>query len=61
VGRATGGNYGFRLGKSLALGMVHPKLAANGTELRMNILGTDHDVTIIPESPYDPTNKRLRA
>ena len=61
VGRATGGNYGFRLGKSLALGMVHPKQAAEGTELRMNILGTDHNVTIIRESPYDPTNERLRA
>ena len=61
VGRATGGNFGFRIGKSLALGMVSPELAAVGTELRMNILGTDHEVTIIPESPYDPNNKKLRA
>jgi dimethylglycine dehydrogenase len=61
VGRATGGNYGFRIGKSLALGMVRPELAAVGTELRMNILGTDHEVTIIPESPYDPKNQKLRA
>ena len=61
VGRATGGNYGFRIGKSLALGMVSPELAAVGTELRMNILGTDHEVTIIPESPYDPKNEKLRA
>ncbi|MCS5608325.1 MAG: dimethylglycine dehydrogenase, partial [Alphaproteobacteria bacterium] len=61
VGRATGGNYGFRTGKSLALGMVSPELAAVGTELRMNVLGTDHEVTIIPESPYDPKNEKLRA
>jgi len=61
VGRATGGNYGFRTGKSLALGMVSPELAAVGTELRMNILGIDHEVTIIPESPYDPNNEKLRA
>ena len=61
VGRATGGNYGFRIGKSLALGMVRPELAAVGTELRMNILGTDHEVTIIPESPYDPKNEKLRS
>ena len=61
VGRATGGNYGFRLGKSLALGMVHPEMAAIGTELRMNILGSDYDVTVIPESPYDPSNEKLRA
>ncbi len=61
VGRATGGNYGFRLGKSLALGMVRPELAAVGTELCMKILGVDHGVTVIPESPYDPKNERLRA
>jgi len=61
VGRATGGNYGFRVSKSLALGMVHPELAAVGTELRMKILGTEHRVTVIPESPFDAKNERLRA
>lgn len=61
VGRATGGNYGFRIGKSLALATVRPDLANVGTELRMTILGTDHKVTVIPESPYDPANERLRS
>ena len=61
VGRATGGNYGFRVGKSLALAMVRPEHAAVGTELEMTILGTRHRVTVIPESPYDPENQRLRA
>ncbi len=61
VGRATGGNYGFRVETSLALAMVAPELAAVGTELRMNILGADHKVTVIEESPYDPKNERLRA
>ncbi|MBB4286267.1 GcvT family protein [Roseospira goensis] len=61
VGRATGGNYGFRVEQSLALGMVHPDLAAEGTELSMDILGTRHRVTVIPESPYDPGNLRLRG
>lgn len=61
VGRATGGGYGFRIGKSLALAMVHPDVAAEGTELEMDILGTRHKVTVIPESPYDPGNRRLRA
>ncbi len=61
VGRATGGNYGFRVGKSLALGMVRPELADLGTELEMDILGTLHNVTVIPESPYDPENERLQA
>ena len=61
VGRATGGNYGFRVDKSLALAMVRPEHAAVGTELEMAILGTSHRVTVIPESPYDPENLRLRA
>ena len=61
VGRATGGNYGWRVGKSLALAMVRPDLAAEGTELEMDILGTRHRVTVIGESPYDPENARLRA
>lgn len=61
VGRATGGNYGFRVGKSLALAMLRPDLAETGTELEMDILGTRHKVTVIPESPYDPENAKLRA
>jgi dimethylglycine dehydrogenase len=61
VGRATGGNYGFRLEKSLALAMVRPELSNPGTALEMDILGTRHPVTVIPESPYDPENLRLRS
>ena len=60
VGRATGGSYGFRVGKSLALAMVRPELAEVGTAVEMDILGTMHRATVIPESPYDPENERLR-
>ena len=31
VGRATGGNYGFRVQKSLALAMVKPEFSKVGT------------------------------
>ncbi len=61
VGRATGGGYGWRLGKSLALGMVRPDLAAVGTELEIEILGKRHRVTVLEESPYDPGNEKIRA
>jgi dimethylglycine dehydrogenase len=61
VGRATGGNYGFRVEKSLALAMVRPEHAELGTDLQMDILGARHRVTVIPESPYDPENQRLRS
>ena len=60
VGRATGGNYGFRTQKSLALAMVRPKHAEIGTRLQMDILGKMHDASVIPESPYDPDNLKLR-
>ena len=61
VGRATSGGYGFRTGKSLALGMVHPDHAAVGTELDIQILGERQRALIVPESPFDPDNLRLRA
>ena len=61
VGRATGGGYGFRVEKSLALAMVQPARAELGTRLEMDILGARHEVTVIPESPYDPANEKLRA
>ena len=61
VGRATGGNYGFRVGKSLALAMIQPEYAAVGTELTMTVLDRRHRVTVIPESPYDAGNLRLRT
>ena len=61
VGRATSGGYGWRLGKSLALAMVPPAMADLGTEFEISILGKMHRATIIPESPFDPDNERLRA
>jgi dimethylglycine dehydrogenase len=61
VGRATGGDFGFRLSKSIALGMVKPELATTGQKLKIDILGKMHDATILDESPYDPENKLLRS
>ena len=60
IGRATGGNFGFRLNKSLMLGMIKPEFAKVGTKLSTDILGTNHLLTVIEESPYDPENKLLR-
>lgn len=61
VGRVTSGGYGWRVGKSLALSMVRPDLAAPGTELEIAILGQRHRAVVIPDSPYDPENHALRA
>tara|TARA_B100001123_G_scaffold143121_1_gene166354 strand:+ start:1574 stop:4006 length:2433 start_codon:yes stop_codon:yes gene_type:complete len=61
VGRATGGDFGFRLNKSIALGMVKPEIAKMGQKLEIDILGKMHKASIIEDSPYDPENKLLRA
>ena len=61
VGRATSGNFGPRLNKSLALAMVPPSLAKVGERLQIDILGRKHPATIVEESPLDPQNKMLRG
>jgi len=60
IGRATGGGYGFRVQKSLALGMVPPRLSEPGTRLEIEILGKLYPATVIADSPFDPKNERLR-
>ena len=60
IGRATGGGFGFRVDKSLALGMVRPGLAEAGTRLEIEILGKTYPATVVPDSPFDPKNERLR-
>jgi dimethylglycine dehydrogenase len=61
VGRATGGEFGFRLDKSIALAMVKPDFANVGDKLQVDILGEMYDATVLDESPYDSENKLLRA
>ena len=61
VGRSTSGGYGFRVERSLALAMVRPELAAQGTELEIDILGGRHPAKVVGESPWDPGNQRLRT
>jgi len=61
VGRATSGNYGFRVEQSLAMGMVPPALANVGTTFEIEILGERYPAVIVEESPFDPDNLRLGA
>ena len=60
VGRATGGAFGFRVGQSLALAMVRPEFADIGTDLEIEILGRRYVAKVVPDSPFDPGNERLR-
>jgi dimethylglycine dehydrogenase len=61
VGRVTSGGFGWRVGKSLALGMVRPDLGEIGQELDIMILGESRRVRVISESPFDPGNQILKG
>jgi dimethylglycine dehydrogenase len=61
IGRATSGAYGHCVGRSLALGYVRPEAAEVGTAIEIEILGERRPATVIPASPWDPDNRRLRA
>ncbi len=61
VGRVTSGAYGHAVAKSLALAYVQPDAADPGTDLEVEILGERFPATVIPDSPCDPDNQRLRA
>jgi len=60
VGAVTSAGFGFRTGKNLAMGFVDPEFGATGSSLEIPILGQPRPARIIPFSPYDPENARLR-
>lgn len=62
VGETTSGAWGYRVGASIALGMIRADLAAPGTELEVEIYGERFAATVQPDAPlWDPQNERLRA
>ena len=61
IGRATSGCFGHSVGKSLALAYVQTGNSDIGTELEIEILGERRLAYVIPESPCDPENEKLRA
>ena len=62
VGETTSGAWGYRVGSSLALGMVRSDLASAGTELEVEIFGERVPARIQENmATWDPQNERLRA
>jgi dimethylglycine dehydrogenase len=61
IGRTTSGGFGWRTGRSLALAMVKPEFSQVGGEVEVRVLGETRRAVVIPDSPYDPHNKALRA
>ena len=62
VGETTSGAWGYRVEKSIALGMIRSDLAQPGTEIEVEIYGQRVSATVQPDQPlWDPSNERLRA
>ena len=62
VGETTSGNWGYRIGKSVALGMLRADLAQPGTEIEVEIYGDRFKAVVQADEPlFDPKNERLRA
>lgn len=62
VGETTSGNWGYRVGKSIALGMLRADLTVPGTDIEVEIYGDRFKATVQPDGPlFDPNNERLRA
>ncbi len=62
VGETTSGAWGYRVGKSIALGMVKAELANPGTALEVEIYGQKFPAVVQEDQPlWDPANERLRA
>ncbi len=62
VGETTSGDWGYRVGSSIALGTVRADLAEPGTALEIDIFGRRCPAIVQPDRPlWDPDNERLRA
>ena len=61
VGITTSGAYGAWTQRSLAIAYVDADRAAPGTVLAVELMGERRAAQVIPESPFDPENVRLRG
>ena len=62
IGETTSGAWGYRVGASVALGMLRADCAAPGTQVEVEIYGERYKATVQPDQPlWDPENARLRA
>ncbi len=62
VGETTSGGWGYRVNRSIALGMVRSGLTQPGTELEIEIYGERFPARVEKDQPlWDPGNERLRS
>ncbi len=61
VGFVTSGAYGHTVKKSLAMALIEPALASEGTAVTVHIVGVERRATVIAPSPYDPDGTAMRS
>jgi dimethylglycine dehydrogenase len=60
VGRLTSGGYSVAFGKQIGMGYIRPDLAVTGTRLRSGCSRALGRRSVTEDSPYDPSNARIR-
>ena len=62
VGQTTSGDFGFRIGKAVVLGMLRTDLNVAGNKVEVEVYGKKVTATVHADAPlWDPENARIRA
>jgi dimethylglycine dehydrogenase len=61
IGYVTSGGYEHHVQQSMALGYVPAALAADGTEVEVEINGEMYSAKVVGSPLYDPSGERMRA
>jgi len=60
IGRLTSGGWSVGFGKQIGMGYVRSDLAEVGQKLHVRMFRQTFAVTVVEDSPFDPTNARIR-
>ena len=61
IGRLTSGGWSVGFGKQIGMCYVRSDLADVGTKMQVRMQRQLWDVTVVEDSPFDPTNARIRV
>ena len=61
IGRLTSGGWSVGFGKQIGMGYVRADLAEVGTKMQVRMQRQLWDVVVVEDSPFDPSNARIRV